>query len=290
VLLVLDRSASMEYSISEDCFCTTPVSAGGPLCADTTNCATRWQAVQTAVTDTLVSATGVNWGLKLFSTPTGSQCSVSSSVEVPIGADTADAVRSQIQSAALGIGTPTAAALTAATAYLKTLADSNPKTILLATDGEPNCGGTPASVNIVDLTGAAAAAAMANTAGFPVYVIGIGPNLDNLTQLARSGGTGDYYPVTSSQQLADAFTAIGKLVTPCTFMLSSTPPDANNIGVYLDKALVPKDDINGWSFGASAQTIVLNGGTCDKVTSGTASTVQVVFGCPGGPPLPQFIP
>lgn len=57
------------------------------------------------------------------------------------------------------------------------------------------------------------------------------------------------------------------------FLLSNPPPDANNIGIYLDKNLIPKDDVNGWSFGANVQTIVLNGGVCDKATSGTASTV-----------------
>jgi hypothetical protein len=291
VLLVLDRSSSMDYSTSQDCYCTAPTSSGGAVCADTTNCATRWQGVQAAVTNTLANTVGVNWGLKLFSTPTGaSQCTVSSSVEVPIGPDSASSVSTMVQNVTLGLGTPTTAALMAATAYLKTVNDTGPKAILLATDGEPNCGGTPASMNIFDLAGAASAAAAANAAGFPVYVVGIGPNLDNLTQLAQAGGTGDYYSVSSSPQLVDAFTSISNLVASCTFILTSMPPDPNNIGIYLDKSLVPKDDANGWSFGASTQSIVLNGSRCDQVTSGAASTVSVLFGCPGGPPFPLVIP
>ena len=55
--------------------------------------------------------------------------------------------------------------------------------------------------------------------------------------------------------------------------------DLTNVGVYLDKNLVKQDADNGWSFGANSQTIVLNGDTCEKVKSGQATNVQVVFGC-----------
>jgi hypothetical protein len=52
---------------------------------------------------------------------------------------------------------------------------------------------------------------------------------------------------------------------------------------------VPQDASNGWSFGASSETIVLNGAPCDEAMSGN-SQVQILFGCPGGPPPPRFIP
>lgn len=57
----------------------------------------------------------------------------------------------------------------------------------------------------------------------------------------------------------------------------------------MDKNLVAKDSANGRSLGANLLTIVLNGNTCDKVTSGAATQVQVLFGCPGSSP-PPFIP
>jgi hypothetical protein len=123
---------------------------------------------------------------------------------------------------------------------------------------------------------------------FLVYVIGIGPQaaLTNLQSFAAAGGTTNYFPATSPQALTDAFASISKAVTTCTFNLSSTPPDVNNIAVYLDKSLVAKDGANGWSLGANSLTIVLNGSTCDKITSGAATQVQVLFGCPGtSPPL-----
>jgi hypothetical protein len=123
------------------------------------------------------------------------------------------------------------------------------------------------------------------------YVIGIGPQaaLTNLQSFAAAGGTTKYYPATSPQALTDAFATISKAVTTCTFNLSTTPPDVNNISVYIDKNLVEKDGANGWSLGANSLTIVLNGTTCDKITSGAATQVQVLFGCPGTSP-PLIIP
>jgi hypothetical protein len=65
----------------------------------------------------------------------------------------------QQQTSYTKIGQPTAAALNAATTCLEGLDDGNQKFILLATDGVPNCGGTPANVNTNDLKGANTAAA-----------------------------------------------------------------------------------------------------------------------------------
>ena len=34
----------------------------------------------------------------------------------------------------------------------------------------------------------------------------------------------------------------------CTIALPSAPPDLNNVAVYVDKQLVPKDPANGWKY------------------------------------------
>jgi hypothetical protein len=292
VLLVLDRSSSMFYTISQDCFCSDADAAAAgttsfQLCADTTNCQTRWSAVKPAVTDTVANAKDVNWGLKFFPTAGVAQCSVSNTMEVEIGPNNADTIKGQVDNATVSLSTPTTAALKAATTYLKSLTDNRPRFILLATDGEPNCAN--GQINRTDVPGAANAAKAAYDAGFPVFVVGIGPNLGNLSQLASAGGTKDYYPVSSPQDLVNAFADISKVVASCTFTLSSTPPDINNIGVYLDKNLVEKDPTNGWSLGGGNKTVILNGDSCDKVTSGKATEVQLLFGCPGQPP-PLTIP
>ena len=291
VLLVLDRSGSMNESIAEDCCCnnTCANATGSKLCTSTSNCTERWPALTSAVNATLTSTPGIRWGLKLFSSPNSSgrnsSCNVNTGVEVPISATAATTIQTQIAGVTPANNTPTAAAITEATKYLKTVTDPNNKVILLATDGEPNCKANGGSSDS-DVPGTVTAIAAALTAGFKVYVVGIGPSVGNLDNFAQAGGTDKYFPATSPQDLASALAAISKAVATCTFALEKTPPDVNNIAVYLDKNLVTKDAANGWSFGANSLTIVLNGTTCDKIMSGAASTVQVLFGCAGIAPPP----
>jgi len=290
VLLVLDRSGSMDYSIASDCYCTTNTAlGGGTLCPDTKDCTTRWNSVEPAVKTTLESSKYVNWGLKFF--PSGSSsCGVTSTMEVSVASDSAATIQTQIDTATKSLSTPTAAALSAATAYLKTVKDSNKKFILLATDGEPNCGGTPANINNSDVPGATTAASAAETAGFPVYVVGIGPNLDNLTQIAKAGGTTDYFQVSSPEQLAKALSDISNMVGSCTYKVDATPPDPNNIAVYVNKQKVDQGTNDGWTYDSSAQAIVLAGSYCDDILAGKDTTVQILFGCPGAASFPPFVP
>lgn len=296
VLLVLDRSGSMGDDIAQDCKCLSSSNSSSAACPNMTTCKDRWSTVSSAVTATVTSTPDIHWGLKLFSTPGGgdsgrirggNQCGVSNQVEVAVGANAASAIQQVIQATSPGNNTPTAAAIAAATAYLKTLNDPNNKVILLATDGEPNCG--PGGASNSDVDGTVAAITAAKTGGFQVYVIGIGPSVGNLDKFAVAGGTSKYFPATSAKELADALASISVTVASCSFMLTAVPPDANNVAVYLDKSLLKQDPSNGWGFGATSQAIVLNGEACNQIKSGKASTVQVLFGCPNTVP-PQVIP
>jgi hypothetical protein len=236
------------------------------------------------------TSSNVNWGLKFFPSPDNSAtCNENKTIEVPISATAASQVATQVNTATFSLGTPTTAAITAATAYLKTLDDGNKKFILVATDGEPNCGGTPANLNTTDETGAANAAADALAAGFQVYVVGIGPSLDNLTQMAKAGGTKDYYPVSSPSDLVTALSSISKLVASCKFKSDSPPPDENNVAVYVNGQKVDQDANNGWTFGAGSQEINLNGDACAQMSHGDQADVQILFGCPGQQYFPPNI-
>ena len=126
VLLVLDRSGSMSFSIDENCSCD-PSSNPQVVCADTSNCRTRWSSLVGALDSTLTSTPFLHWGLKLFSTPTAGSCAVTDGVEIPIGASTTDAIEARMDATEFGGETPTAAAITAATAYLKGQTDTNSK-------------------------------------------------------------------------------------------------------------------------------------------------------------------
>jgi hypothetical protein len=278
VLLVLDRSGSMDNSTAADTSCN-----------GVAGCTARWPALTSAVNATLTSTSGsISWGLKLFSS-TGNACGVNNGVEVAISTTSVPAINTLIGTTNPGGNTPTAQAITAATAYLQTVSDQNTKYILLATDGEPNCAPGKSS-GTANVQGTIDAIAAAKAAGFLVYVIGIGPSVGNLDSFAAAGGTTNYFPATSPQALSDAFATISVAVTTCTFSLQTSPgQDPNNIAVYLDGKILTKDDANGWSYGANSKSVVINGTSCDAITAGTATNVQVLYGCPGGPPPPTTL-
>jgi hypothetical protein len=296
VLLVLDRSSSMNYSIAEaSCYCSQADVAGGfgSICKDTTNCKTRWNSTKDALKSTLTNSTYVNWGLKFFMTPKAAECGVTPDPEVPIGADTAAKIQEQIDGTDQSLSTPTTAAINAAVAYLKTVDDANKKFILLATDGEPNCGTSARTgkgdINTVDVEGATAAMTAAKAAGFTAYVIGIGPSISNLTKLAQAGSGRDYFPASSPEQLAEALSSISTIVGSCSFASQESPPDPNNVAVYVNKQQISRSDNDGWKYGTSDKEIVLTGKYCDAIQNGTETDVQILFGCPGETYFPQEI-
>jgi hypothetical protein len=177
--------------------------------------------------------------------------------------------------------------------YLKTLTDTNGKYILLATDGEPNCGGAGGrgggGAGASDVQNTVTAIGTALTAGFQTFVIGVGVEAGNLTNFAVAGGTTNYYPATSPDQLSAALNAIVGTVASCTFALGKTPPDPTNIVIEFngDHSLRPPRDTthtNGWDYTSPSQnTIQVYGPWCDNITNGTYTTTQVLMGCPGQP-------
>jgi hypothetical protein len=292
IFIVLDRSASMYYSIAEDCYCAASIGGGttNPLCAAAASCTNRWDAVSSALRTTMSTITTIDWGLEMFSTPGAGSCAVSTLPQVTLGTDNSTAaVQSAIAKGAPTGNTPTAAAIATASAYLPTVVDGRKRAILLATDGAPNCYGGQVN-NTDDLAATLQAIAGAFALGIPVYVVGIGPSVGNLDSMAQAGGTGAYYPATSPAQLANALGAISQIVaTTCRFETPVPPPDDSKVWVYVDKQLVAESAAEGWSFGGSSSTIVLTGSYCDNFLTGASSKVEVIFGCKDEPP-PPIIP
>jgi hypothetical protein len=277
VLIVLDRSSSMNWSLTADSSCRTGA----------TGCSSRLATVTAALRALVRSNASFHWGLELFSTPNTSSCAVSTAPQVDVGANKASAIEAVLASLTTEQSTPTTAALNVATAYLKKIGDGNSKAILLATDGLPTCASS--SQNGDDLLAAESAAAAAKKAGFPVYVIGLGLDVDNLNGLATAGGTHAYYPVTSSAALDDALSSIARVVSLCTFKADKVPSDEGLVYVYVDKERVEPDPDNGWSFDASDathSTITLNGRSCEDVLASASSTVEIVqYQCPDNVPV-----
>ena len=144
----------------------------------------------------------VSWGLKMFPEGTGSECvtgSVTNNVVVPIAPMNAAAVVGALNDTTnpatqpQGNGTPTGDAITAAFNYLKTLTSTNPKYILLATDGAPSCAGTTKDSSTAR-TYAYTHVMDAASASPPIYtfVVGVATNSSSetstLNMLADAGG------------------------------------------------------------------------------------------------------
>jgi hypothetical protein len=134
VLIVLDRSGSMAHGI-DDQNCNTA----------TGNCANgdKWMQVTGAINAFVPNTqNSVNWGLMFFgdSHVSGTTCDVGTSADVAPGAGNAMAIQTAIAGTSPASSTPTTVAVKNAAAYLMGLNDSNPKFILLATDGLPTCG------------------------------------------------------------------------------------------------------------------------------------------------------
>jgi von Willebrand factor type A domain-containing protein len=291
LLLILDKSGSMANQPDD-----TPCMGGGATCE------TKWgdmaAGLNMVVTQT---ATTIRWGLKFFSSNNG--CGVNQAVDVPVGPNNAAAIDAAINMTMPGGDTPTALAIDAGVAYLMGLTDTNPKYILLATDGEPNCamaatggrygGRYGGGATQDDSAGAEAAVTAAATAGFPVFVVGVGnvtPAIATLDQLAINGGRPQpteprYYPVASTTDLVSVLGTIGGQIASCTFSLGKVPPDPTNIGVYAMSASgttkLAESATNGWQYGAGMTSIELTGAACDAVKSKTTTDVQAIFGCPG---------
>jgi von Willebrand factor type A domain-containing protein len=289
ILIVMDRSLSMTNDQDDK-----PCLGGGPLNG---NCGTKskWYQVTTALDTVLTNTdTMVNWGLLYFGAES-TICGVTTTPAVPIVAENALAINQAFmgQPSKTGqTGTPTRSAVINAVTYMKTLIDPNPKYLLLATDGQPNC--APAGgLNMPDDTGSAEAVAEALMAGFPTFVVGIGDTKATsvLNALASSGGKpvpgapggNSFYQVNNA---ADLETALGQILGTVTTCVFDTGPPPNNqtrvdqISVFGDGNEIRHDAGDGWEFSNGDKTqVTLHGSACEAVTKGTIKSVTVTFGC-----------
>ena len=292
IMMVLDRSGSMK-----------DVPDGAPSGSTTT----KWQIVAPAM-EQIVTATqsSISWGLKTFPeayTDSMSDCAggITKAIDVQMAAMNGGQMNTTIMATTPnGKGTPTSDAVTAAASYLKTVSDPNPKYLLLATDGEPDCIGTSKDSSRAD-PASVAAVADALKAGFPTFVVGIATTKtssnNELNMLAQAGGASvpstnplasHYYLANDAATLQKALQSITGQISSCLFPLKTPPPvpnDPNKAGVYLgsNMAKIPYDaaKANGWAYVDSADSAIeIYGNWCSMVQADGAGAVQIIFGCP----------
>jgi hypothetical protein len=287
ILIIFDQSVSM----------LDPATGGS--CGMPTPCGSKWTEMSTAIASVVTTTdTTIDWGLKMF--PDMPACGVLPGMSVPIAPMNGAAIKAYLMSANAGPRghTPTQLAVAAGVAYLKTLTTPNPKFILLATDGIPNCVPGAKSQLTYDMAGAVQAVADAAAAGFPTFVMGVGTGggtADSmvfdptLTGLATAGGkprmgTPNWYHVGSSADVVAALATIQGNVNSCVFNLAQVPPDPTNIAIRAGGGTtkIPKDTThaNGWDYGPGMRSVQLYGSYCDQVVAGTLMDVQAIFGCP----------
>ncbi len=286
LLIVLDRSGSMNLPPG-----LIPI-PGQP---------TKWQIMKQALSDIMIAKdANINFGLTVFPSVGAADpiCGVTPGIDVDIAPTNASMINSWLGPQSADGNTPAHLSLQDALAIYNSL-PVNPagRYVLFATDGLPNCGGSPPNPDTdSDTETVAAVTALAN-AGINTYVLGFGLNLpigipagvlDDAAvagQVPKPGGPPHYYEANDATQLEQALNDIagGIIVPTCEYSLASAPPDPDLVTVTIDGTPVPKDPNhnNGWDYHPDASTITFFGSYCTQIQSGAAANVRFTFGCPG---------
>jgi hypothetical protein len=211
-----------------------------------------------------------------------------------------------------GSYTPTRKAVNAGSAYLATVQDTNPKYLLLATDGLPNCpdgcGGNSCTTtpNQAETTAVETAITAAQTAGFKTFVVGIATGSDAAANTAlngfamaggepQAGAATQYYSVTDTASLVAALNKIVGIIASCTIDVSQVPPSAlANFKISATDANGNPVEITDYTFdppGTGApplpapNNIILdpNGVSCMSLGNGSYTNFQFNYACVGQP-------
>jgi hypothetical protein len=292
ILIIQDKSGSMKNNDSDQ------------SCKNGCGASAKWAEVSAALTQVVTNTDmTINWGIKFFSD--NNACSASGAPAVAVGPGNGANVSGAIAGTSPGGNTPTRDAITSGAAYMATLTDTNPKYLLLATDGLPNCPvgcssmSSPSSSctmtdNPSEDMAAEQAVATALGMGFKTFVIGIGnvtSAVATLNQMAlnggeaQTGGTTSYFAATDPTALQNALNAIIGAVASCNISLSGAPQGFTNVAVSADTSSgtiqISQDPTNGWSYSPDMKSVILNGTSCDNLKNGTYSNFQFYYACPG---------
>jgi len=195
----------------------------------------KWTQMAAAITAVVgMTDASVNWGIKYF--PDNNGCDARMAPAVGIAASNGAAVVTSIESTIPGGTTPTRDAISFGAAYLQSLTDTNPKFLLLATDGLPNCPvgcaamANPSGVctttdNPTEDQAVEDAVMTAAAQGIKTFVVGIGnvaTAQNTLDQLAAAGGEAQvggatsYYAALDEAALEAALTSIVGKISGCS--------------------------------------------------------------------------
>lgn len=276
----------------------------------------RWTILQNSLAATITTFDNqIAMGAKFFpeeitsdqASQSEAACRLDNTIAIPPAQGNAQTIlRVFDQSTPVG-GTPTSEAITVSANALTT-SRGVARTIVLATDGAPNCNGgidrtsctctsaigqpscnTTANgqFNCLDDTRTVETIRHTNQdLGIPVYVIGIGSTdrpdfLDVLDNMAVAGGRPNtvgkrkHYSANSQDELTSALVTIRDSVSKCTYLTPSAPDDPDAITVKISGATVPRDPTkkNGWDWiDRRLGSLQFFGSACTAAQSATTPT------------------
>lgn len=189
-------------------------------------------------------------------------------------------------------GTPTLEGLQVADAALATATLTGTTSVILVTDGDPNCAWNQATaIGIV-------AAWLGK--GIKTYVLGVpgvgGGGVATLNAVAAAGGTMQYIPPTDATSLQQTIQGIVEKtissgIDSCTITFDppAQTPDELTLAVTENaiEAAVPHTYPNGtaaWTISPDGSTVELLDDTCAAAKNGTYTSLRFVFGCDELPP------
>jgi hypothetical protein len=290
ILIVLDASGSMNNNISDG------------QCTNGCGAESKWALLTPAINEVVgMTDTTVNWGLKFFA-DTDNTCGVGNNVAVPVGANAAGAIQNAIMGRTAANGgvtngsrTPTRLAENAGANYMRALTDQNPRFILLATDGLPNCAPGNSDTAADDSAGAVMAVTDAANMGIPTFVVGMatagmGMADTTLSNMANAGGfprggSPSYYSVNNADEFVQVLMTLVGVAATCTFSVPDPPnddTDRSHIGVVVNGTELKRDTThtNGWDYTSAGMTAVqLYGSACTGIMNGSITDVKIVFKC-----------
>jgi hypothetical protein len=303
LMFVLDRSQSMTFRIDGE--------------RATRREDWRWTLLESALRSTITSFDQqIAMGAKFYPEPSPARttsevaCRTDPGVAIAPSRGNAARILAAFRDADPSGGTPTAQALQAAATYL-TSSRSIARTIVLATDGAPNCNGQldPGNCICTSLTNGApdcrrgeqclddvhtvsVVRDIAERQRIPVYVIGIGSTespqfLRVLDDMAVAGGRAKstsprHYNVQSGAELTQALETIRDAVAKCIYLTPSSPTNPNGMTVEIGGRTIPRDQTktNGWDWvDQTFGELAFFGQACDDAQGSTATAVGGVVSC-----------
>ena len=300
LMFVIDRSGSMAFSLDG----TQPV--GGVLPPGVLS---RWQVLRNGLATAIVpfDAT-IAMGAKFYPevAPPGpggpDACLTDLGVGLAPAAGNATQILDVFDTTDPRGGTPTSEAIRLAAQYLST-ARGVARTMIVATDGAPNCNpdldqqtclctvtlasGTdvckeaPVGSNCLDDKGTISVVkTIFETQKIPVYVLGIGGAeqpafLRVLDDMAVAGGRAKptspkHYSAQTEAEMTAALASISSSVAQCTFLTPSAPTDPSAITVEINGQRIARDTThtNGWDWVDQAYgTLAFFGPACDAAST-----------------------